>query len=236
MTVDVCFSPALYPAYYRSDAHVILTDIFRATTTIVTAFANGARSILPVATTREAREWKMSGWLVGAERNICRCSFADFGNSPFEYTPEKVAGQELVFTTTNGVNAIQCIGEVERIVAGAFINLDAVVRDCLRDEKPVTVLCTGWRQKINTEDVLFGGALASILLSYGYLPAGDATEIALSLWDEAREDLRSYVERTEHFRRLYDAGLVDDVDYCLSLNLFDRTPVFLPSEGIFVCP
>ena len=236
MTVDVCLSPTLYPVYRRSNAEVVVTDIFRATTTIVTAFANGARSILPVATTKEARLWKKEGRLVGAERNVRRCEFAAFGNSPFEYTPEKVAGKELVFTTTNGVRAIHCAQDAARIVTGAFVNLQAVARDCLRERKPVIILCSGWQDKINLEDTLFAGALAAMLLAHGYLSAGDAVQIALSLWREAEKDLRSYVARTEHVKRLYANGLAEDVAYCLSLELFAQTPVFLKSEGLFVCP
>jgi 2-phosphosulfolactate phosphatase len=231
MEIDVCFSPALYPYYHRAEAEVVIVDIFRATTTLVAAFESGARSILPVATAEEAQAWKVRGWPVGAERNVRRCSFADFGNSPFDYTPEKVAGKDLVFTTTNGTGAIRRAGEAYRVVTGAFVNLRAVADDCLRERRPVVVLCSGWEDKINIEDTLFGGALAEILLSHGYRPAGDAARIALSLWQEAGKDLRGYLEPAEHISRLRAAGLEDNVPYCLTLNQSSLLPVFSKKEG-----
>ena len=102
MVVDICFSPALFPFYSQPNDVVVVTDIFRATTTMCTAFLNGLSAIIPVATTKEAEQYKDQGFLVGAERNVVQCSFADFGNSPFEYTRDTVEGKEIVFTTTNG--------------------------------------------------------------------------------------------------------------------------------------
>ena len=95
MKIDVCFSPALYPVYHNPEAIVVVVDVFRATTTMAAAFSNGVRSIRPVATVEEAEAYKAKGWLVGAERNVKRCGFADFGNSPFDYTAEKVSGKDL---------------------------------------------------------------------------------------------------------------------------------------------
>ena len=120
MFIDVCFSPALYPKYHRDESVVVIVDIFRATSTIIAAFENGARSIRPVATIEEAEACKAEGYLVGAERNCCRCAFADFGNSPFDYRPELVKGKDIVFTTTNGTKAIHYAKSAYRIITGAF--------------------------------------------------------------------------------------------------------------------
>ena len=94
--IEICFSPALYPAYHNPESVVVVVDIFRATTTMVTAFSNGVSSIRPVASVEEAEAYKRQGWLVGAERNVKRCAFADFGNSPFDYPAEKVAGSGML--------------------------------------------------------------------------------------------------------------------------------------------
>jgi len=98
MILNICLSPALYPFYKKENDTVIVVDIFRACTTICTAFANGASAIIPVADIEEAKRYKSQGYPVGAERNTQKCDFADFGNSPFDYTREKVEGKEIVFT------------------------------------------------------------------------------------------------------------------------------------------
>ncbi|MDR2121211.1 MAG: 2-phosphosulfolactate phosphatase [Tannerella sp.] len=234
MTVDVCLSPALYPFYHRDGAVVVIVDVFRATTTIVAAFDNGARSIRPVATVREAEACKAEGWLAGAERHVQRCDFADFGNSPFDYRPEKVAGRDIVFTTTNGTKAIRCARSAYRILTGAFVNLHAVARHCIALSRDVVVLCSGWEDKINIEDTLFAGALAETLLPSGYRPAGDAAQIALSLRKEAKTDLLGYLERTEHLARLLANGLYDDITYCLTPDTSSIVPVYSRRLGVLL--
>jgi 2-phosphosulfolactate phosphatase len=234
MVVDVCFSPALYPFHHGTDAVVVVVDVFRATTTIAAAFANGARSIRPVATVEEAEACKAANRLVGAERNVRRCDFADFGNSPFDYTPDRVAGKDIVFTTTNGTKAIHCARQAYRILTGAFTNLQAVAQYCADAQRDVTVLCAGWENKINIEDTLFGGALAELLIANGFRPAGDAAHIALSLWKEARHDLHGYLQRTEHIKRLQANGLHNDILYCLTLNRSPLVPHYLKEEDILI--
>jgi 2-phosphosulfolactate phosphatase len=234
VTVDVCFSPALYPLYRREEATVVIVDVFRATTTIAAAFAAGARSIRPVATVGEAEACKAAGWLVGAERNVRRCAFADFGNSPSDYTPDRVAGRDIAFTTTNGTRAIHCALGARRIVTGAFTCLHAVARYCTAGGRDAVVLCSGWEDRINIEDTLFGGALTEALLPAGYRPAGDAAQIALALWQDAKADLRAFVERTEHAARLRANGLNADIPRCLTPDTLTIVPVYSAERGVLL--
>lgn len=231
MEIDVCFSPALYPVYHRPGTVVVVVDIFRATTTIATAFENGVGSIRPVATIEEAQRYKREGWLVGAERNVRRCDFADFGNSPSDYTPEKVAGKDLIFTTTNGTKAINQAQSVHCIITGAFVNLQAVADFCIKQQRDVVVLCSGWEDKINMEDTLFGGALAELLQTNDFRPAGDAAIMARSLWLAAKNDLRKYLNDSEHITRMMANDLESDIAYCLTLNRSLIVPVFDKKEN-----
>ena len=225
MKIDVCFSPALYPAYHDPEAIVVVVDIFRATTTMAAAFSNGVRSIRPVATVEEAQVYKEKGWLVGAERNVRRCDFADFGNSPFDYTPEKVAGKEIVFTTTNGTKAITIAQSAYRVVTGAFINLQAVADYCVGHKRNVVVLCSGWQDKVNIEDTLFGGALVDLLVNTGlYEKGSDSAVIAQDMWTTNKEDLLRYLAPTDHVARLKANHLDDSIPYCLTLSITDRVP------------
>lgn len=235
MKIDVCFSPALYPVYHNPEAVVVVVDIFRATTTMAAAFSNGVRSIRPVATVEEAESYKTRGWLVGAERHVKRCAFADFGNSPFDYTPEKVAGQDVIFTTTNGTRAITIAKSAYRVVTGAFINLQAVVDYCLSLRRDVIVLCSGWQDKVNVEDTLFGGALTDILLRTGlYTSGSDAALIARDMWTSNKDNLQAYLEPTDHVARLRANCLEDAIPYCLTLNLTDQVPELAIEQDILI--
>ncbi|WP_455640430.1 2-phosphosulfolactate phosphatase [Parabacteroides sp.] len=235
MKIDVCFSPALYPVYHNPEAIVVVVDVFRATTTMAAAFKNGVRSIRPVATVEEAQEYKAKGWLVGAERNVKRCDFADFGNSPFDYTAEKVAGKDIIFTTTNGTRAITIAKEAYRVVTGAFVNLQAVADYCLFHARDVVVLCSGWQDKVNVEDTLFGGALADVLINTGkYESASDAALIARDMWTNNKENLIAYLDPTDHIARLKANHLEDAVPYCLTPDSAIVVPELSIEEGTLV--
>ena len=195
MILDICLSPALYPFYKKENDTVIVVDIFRACTTICAAFANGASAIIPVADIEEAKQYKLRGYPVGAERNTRKCDFADFGNSPFDYTQEKVKGKEIVFTTTNGTNAIEQSRGCKTLLIGAFSNIDALAKKCIEIGGRIVVVCAGWNNRINMEDTLFGGAFAEKLFNENPLKLdSDAVKIALELWQSAKYNLLNYLK------------------------------------------
>lgn len=227
MKVEVCFSPALYPFYAEQEDHiVVVVDIFRASTTMCAALKNGAKSIMPVASIEEAQAYKQRGFLVGAERNVKRCEFADFGNSPFDYTRDKVEGKDVVFTTTNGTQAIDMASDARILIIGAFSNISTIAEFCKQQLKDVIVLCAGWNNRFNIEDTLFGGALTGKLLQKGYTLASDAATVALSMWQEAEPNVREYINRTEHIKRLEANNLQDSVDYCLTEDTVNILPLY----------
>lgn len=227
MKVDICFSPALYPYYADSNDYIaVVVDIFRATTTMCSALKNGAKCIIPVASVEEAKAYKEKGYLVGAERNVKRCDFADFGNSPFDYTKDKVGGKEIVFTTTNGTQAIEAASGADILTIGAFSNISALTAFCIKEQKDVIILCAGWNNRFNIEDTLFGGALATWLIDRGYVSASDATQVALSMWKEAKPDVRNYMDRTEHIKRLEANNLQDSVEYCIMEDTVNLVPIY----------
>jgi 2-phosphosulfolactate phosphatase len=235
MKIDVCFSPVLYPVYHEPESVVVVVDIFRATTTMATAFHNGARSIRPVATVEEAQAYKIKGWLVGAERNVKRCDFADFGNSPFDYLPEIVKGKDVAFTTTNGTRAITIAKSAYRVITGAFINLQAVADYCVRHGRNVIVLCSGWQDKVNIEDTLFGGALVDVLVRTGKSEtASDAALIAQDMWISHKDHLMEYLDQTDHVARLKANHLDDSISYCLTLDQTDKVPELTIDENILI--
>ena len=227
MDIDVCFSPRLYPLYHQPENIVVVVDVFRATSTIAIAFQEGVRSIRPVATVEEAKEYKEKGWLVGAERNVKICEFADFGNSPFDYTSQNIKGKDLIFTTTNGTKDIMQAKDACHVVTGAFVNLQAVAGYCAKQQRNVVVLASGWKERINLEDTLFGGALVALLTSSAQRcrPAGDAARIALDMWNEHKHNLNTYIRQSEHYRRLHTNGLDKEAAYCLTMNCATAIPV-----------
>jgi 2-phosphosulfolactate phosphatase len=152
--LETCFSPALYEPELHADEIVVIIDILRATSAICTAFANGAASIIPVAEINEARDYKNRGFLVAAERDGFVLDFADFGNSPFNFTREKVEGKTIVYSTTNGTGIINMASLASDIVIGSFLNISALAGWLTKQEKNVVLFCAGWKNRFNLEDTL----------------------------------------------------------------------------------
>lgn len=223
--ITVCFSPALYSYYNDENSVVVIVDVFRATTSMCVAFSNGVKSIRTVADIEEARTMKERGYLVAAERNVRKVDFADFGNSPFDFTSEKVSGKELVFTTTNGTKAVEKAKNADEIIIGAFSNIDAVKEFCISVRKNVFILCSGWNNRFCVEDTLFAGALAKKLIDTELFKSkSDAVNVSVDLWNIAKENLLSYICKTEHYERLVQNGLENSAEYCLTENTTPMVP------------
>ncbi|MEA5063828.1 MAG: 2-phosphosulfolactate phosphatase [Petrimonas sp.] len=227
IAVDICLSPALYPFYQKENDVVVVVDIFRATTTMCAAFNNGAAAIIPIADIELARKYKSEGFLVGAERKTRRVEFADFGNSPFEYSQEKVSEREIVFTTTNGTRAIDAAKDCGRLLIGAFSNIDMLTDKCLQWGERIIILCAGWNNKVNIEDTLFGGAFVEKLSEKAEVALeSDAVRIALGLWGSAKHSPLDYIKNTDHYRRLIANGVESDAAYCLRQNTVSMVPYY----------
>lgn len=224
--IEVCFTPALYPHFDNPDAITVVTDVLRASSSIVTAFMNGAKKIIPVATLDEARSKKEEGFMVAAERDGIVRDFADFGNSPFNFTPERVKNNHIVYSTTNGTQAIQLASSSSQVLVGAFLNISAIASYLKQTDNDVLILCAGWKNKFNLEDTLFAGALVEDLLKdESYETICDSALAALDLWSLAKGDLVSYVQKAAQRTRLKNNNLDDVIEYCHSLNKTTIIPV-----------
>jgi 2-phosphosulfolactate phosphatase len=215
--IEVCFTPALFPYFENHDAIVVVTDILRASSAICTAFMNGVDRIIPVGTVEEARNMKAKGFFVAAERDGIVKDFADFGNSPYNFTPERVKDQQIVYSTTNGTQAVQLASSSYRVLIGSFLNLSAVCRYLETSGRDVIILCAGWKNKFNLEDSLYAGALADLLLkTEKFETSCDSTIASCDLWNIARTDLMGYVEKAAQKHRLKKNGLDDVIEFCLT--------------------
>ena len=226
LKIEVCYSPALYRFYENREAIVVVTDILRAASAIITAFMNGVERIIPVGTLEEAKEYKEKGYMVAAERDGIVRDFADFGNSPFNFTPERISGKQIVYSTTNGTNAIHLASSGRQVLIGAYLNLTAVADHISKEKRDLLVLCAGWKNRYNLEDTLFAGALAERLLEdRDYDTICDATLGAMDLYSAARQDMMGYIEKVAQRHRLKKNNLDDVIGYCHETDLTDLIPV-----------
>jgi 2-phosphosulfolactate phosphatase len=224
--LETCFSPALFEAEGHASSIVVIIDILRASSAICTAFANGAASIIPVATVAEAKEYKSKGYLVAAERDGYVLDFADFGNSPFNFTKDKVLGKTIVYSTTNGTGLINLAQSAYMTVIGSFLNISSLTRWLIGQERDILLICAGWKNRFNIEDTVCAGAIAEMLMnSDKYVTICDSTIAAIDLWSLASPDLPGYIDKAAQRTRLRDKKLDDCIAFCLKSDFTDKIPV-----------
>lgn len=226
MNIETCYSPALFDYYRNTQAVVVVVDILRATTSICTAFANGVRSIIPVESSEKAKELKGKGYPVAAERNGLVLDFADFGNSPFNFSPQNVAGRDIVYTTTNGTKTIHLASGCHAVVIASFSNNTAVAKWIIEKRRPVIILCAGWKNKYNIEDSLYAGCLSQALMKQGeYTTDCDSTVAAIDMWDNWKNQPRQIIEKSAQRWRLHKNNLDDCIDFCLKEDTMSVVPI-----------
>lgn len=225
--VEVCFSPALYADYENKEAIVVVTDILRASSAIVTAFMNGVETLIPVGTLEEAKSYKEQGYMVAAERDGIVRDFADFGNSPYNFSADRVHGKEIVYSTTNGTRAIHLASSGHEVLIGAYLNLGALAGHIRSSGRDLLILCAGWKNKFNLEDTLFAGALAELVLEDEHFTTiCDSAHGAMDLYNVAKKDMMAYIEKVAQRHRLKKNGLDDVIEYCHEIDKTKMVPVF----------
>lgn len=223
-TIDVCFSPDLMHLYPVHELAVVVVDILRATSCMTTAFAFGIESIIPVASLDEALSRKSELTFTAGERDGKKVDGFDLGNSPFEYMQPQLKGRSIVFTTTNGTQAIvKSLGATE-VIIGSFLNIGRVAKHLENIESNILVLCAGWKGKFNLEDTLFAGALVD-RLQKTLKPACDAPLAARHLYRSASSNMEDFLKDSSHVQRLARLGIEKDIAFCLTEDKYNVLPV-----------
>lgn len=214
----------MLPLYRVEESIVVIIDIFRATSSICYGIHNGAKAIIPVSSIEACQAFQNNGHLLAAERNGMVVDGFNFGNSPFSYSADKVSGQTIVLTTTNGTRSIELSRQAKKVVIGSFLNLSSLCNWLKEQDEPVLLVCAGWKGKFCLEDTLFAGAVVE-KLQHDFLFEDDSAVAAMDLYLHARGDLRAYLRKSSHSERLKKLNIEEDIVFCLQIDQLDTIPV-----------
>ena len=222
MIIDAILTPAeidTLPQRNLGHAAAVVFDVLRATSTMLTALAHGAHEIYPVRTIDEAFALKkqMPDALLGGERHGERIEGFDLGNSPLEHCRE--LPPRIITTTTNGTIALRACDHAGAVLAGALLNMQALVahlRSTPRCE--IVLVCAGTFRDLAFEDVLAAGMLCA------HFPAAeitDAARTARTVFAEHERDIYAGLCAAKNGRVLLNKGREEEVRWCARVSQLD---------------
>jgi len=234
--IDVFFLPqGLQPADLAGRTVVVL-DVLRATTSIVVALAEGAKAVLPAASTEEAlrlaQNLERDDVVLAGERRSQRVPGFPLGNSPAEFTGDAVRGKTVVLATTNGTPTLVAAVGGKEVIVGAAVNFAVTVqraKAALDTSGDLVVLCAGQDKQFALEDAFAAGKLVKALLPEGGLKTVEVNDAALAALDVARHYgekwLRAF-KASAHGRALAAQGFAGDLKFCATENTHAVLPLY----------
>lgn len=213
----------------------IVVDVFRCSTTIITAIENGARGVIPAITIKEAKTLRNTytdAVLAGERRGVPPRGF-NLGNSPHEFKPEIIRDKLVILTTTNGTKAIRTARRLGPILIGGVINVEAVSKAAyklaVRESCDIIVVMAGKRGTFFLEDFIGAGLIVNELKLYDTI-LDDVAIAALNLVKTS--NWKELAENSEHAKYLTSIGFNKDVVYALTLNTSNTVPALINGDII----
>jgi 2-phosphosulfolactate phosphatase len=213
---------------------VAVIDVLRASTTIATALAHGAKAVIPFESSEEAvtrsKQLERGAFRLAGERRMLKMEGFDLGNSPLEHTVEAVEGQTVLLTTTNGTKALLAVQGARDVVVASYVNLTGVttmLRAALRGGADITLVCAGQDRQFALEDAACAGRYVyNISKRLADVELNDAA-LAASLIDRKYGDnLMRLFNTAAHGRALAAAGFEGDLAACAAVDSYPVIPIY----------
>lgn len=225
MNIDIQPHGRRWLFHLTAETHLVIVDVLRATSSIVTAFHYGARSIYPVRNLLQAfrkRRYDPRILLCG-ERFGVRIPGFDFGNSPTELATHELRGREMVFTSTNGGKVFVKVPLESCGFILSFLNMDGVAQVLQQEGKDILIICAGSHGDDSEEDWLAAGMLASLLAPQAALSF--MAQATVDFFRQQTQDLSDFLENSVHGQRLKRMGYEKDLKLCATRGIMKEVPV-----------
>jgi 2-phosphosulfolactate phosphatase len=234
MKLTVNFTPLGLKPHDIAGKPVLVIDVLRCSTTIVSALANGARAVVPVLSGDEAlrlaRELERDTVVLCGERKLEPIPGFDLGNSPQEMTADVVAGKTLVMATTNGTAAIVAAEPGTPVFIGAATNFSAAVeevRRVLHEHGELTILCSGRERSFALEDAYAAGRFCEAVMPDAHRRSGELNDAAIAALELVRrygDKWRRAVTASAAAEALKAAGYRDDIVVATEVDMHTIVP------------
>lgn len=213
------------------DKNVVIIDVLRTSTTMVTGLANGAKEIIPTDSIASAgmigRNSQGQALLCG-ERHAKVIEGFNLGNSIKEYSEEAVKGKILVFNSTNGTPSIVKSKFARNCIILGFVNMSRVAQFISALNEDFIIVCAGKDGEFSLEDTVCAGMLISILTDKDSPNNYELTDTSLGaskIYAAYKRDLLKMLMESEHGKFLVSLGFDDDLVACSKVDVYNILPI-----------
>jgi len=234
MKIDIIISADDIKKEKIKNKTVVVIDMLRATSVIVTAIDNGCKGVIPVLTVDEAANIVRNSkeeFMLGGERNALKIEGFHYSNSPLEYTRETIQGKTLVMTTTNGTKAIKGCAGAGNILIGAMLNAKAIAERIVKLNKDVVIVNAGTYGEFSIDDFLCSGYIIDCVIKLVETELSDIAVTSHYIYKN-NEDIKDFIKNASHYKRIMKLGLAADLEYCCKKDIIDNVPEY--KDGIIV--
>ena len=236
MKVDIIISADDISESKIENKVVVVIDMFRATSVIITALNNKCKEVIPYLTIEEtlehAKKLNRESYILGGERRAVKIEGFDLSNSPLEYTQERVENKTVLMTTTNGTRTLTKSTTAKKILIAAMINAKTVAKRLIEINDDVVIINAGTNGNFSMDDYICGGYIINEMLkSNKDLQLTDIAKTASMVY-EGHKDILSYVKDATHYSVMKSLELEKDIEYCIRKSIIDVVPEYYDGKII----
>gem|GEM_PF-342375 len=229
MRIDIYTSHQNISGNSLKNTNAVVIDVFRTSSTLIYAFANGLSRFLAVNDPLNAPDYAQSlnndRILMGGAEDYQFISGFDVSDSINDYTKKKVEGKELIYYQADASPTINLGYHAKRLFLGGFINMRALASILSKHSEPIVFLCAGTHGNFSIEDGLAAGGIIDALRELNVdFELSECAYILDQFYCAHKHELFEVIKQSQAFRDLSSLGEIDDIEHALDVNKYDFAP------------
>lgn len=259
MNIVVSPYPSALKRINQKDKIVVIIDVLRACTTIVQAFSQGCKAFYPQPSVKKAKEklkqfkievgayglpkgsaspplfWADNTPLLGGERKGLKIKGFDLGNSPLEYTSDKVRNKNIIFTTSNCTKNLDACKQPKEILICSFLNIHHVVNYLSTLNDDLIIAISGREGDFSLEDAVCAGMLIDLVGATRRVSPtiSDLSHVCRIAYLYYKDNIIDALANSTHGRILRDIGYEEDIKFCAQMGKCEILPRYI--QGQITC-
>lgn len=194
----------------EAEGIAIIIDVLRASSTMITILANGARCIYPVETPEKALKLKkrIPNSILGTDSRKLR-GLGYYDNSPITFLNIDIKNKNVILMTHNGTRGVVNAKQAKEIWVASFLNAKFVVDEIKKHQNTkVTLVPMGEYNEKSIDDELCAKFIKDCIEGK----------------DPDFLKIKQKIKKTNIYQYLLKTGRKQDAEFCLKLNYYNIIP------------